>query len=531
MEKNNPNNAKNNAKSSQKNSQISLKEKFEVLSVEDLLNLKKIYRNTIPLLNDVLFGELIVIYCDEFRDRWKILTKTECTCKLSKLIRSFDFALNHRQFIRVCSHLSFEKSTQTFQPTNLSFLKQKLELIGDLTPIFNSTNFFEEFESLEVLEIFDKNEFKSPNPESYTLKLKKLKKLILHFYCEPNRMNPVTLETPSLDWLCCNFDLRIMTCLYPETITTLQTDDCLGGLELVNLETLWMTSFSNYKCNFFKQFSNIKDFHFLDSDPSSINNLLNEMKSLNKSLNLWHNNILINQIGLLDNYSVIFDYNLLKFYQKHESRLVDRLHFIKDIQLTFDLDQIPKSFYSRFKCISHIKIAHKIENYDLFALLIRSCEKLGSIRLKCCPSQKFIDSIPDLAPLLNRLVVDQPIEDLSFLVRLTELTYLSLEEQELPIWIFKRWVKSHSFLTIIQFYYGGRQFSIEFLDDSVFFCDIVMGFLLIKPLDELTGELDQIDCWDTLFDRLVSVRELDKKLDNLAFKIDIEPEIRFANIS
>lgn len=492
----------------EKNNQLSLREKFEALSVEDLLNLKKIYKNRIPLLNDVAFGEVTVIYCDDFHDRWKILTKTECTSRLSKLARSFDFILDHRLFIR------------------------KLELIGDLTPIFNSTNFFEEFESLELLEIFDKNELKSPNPESYTLRAKRLKKLILHYYCEPARMNPVTLETPCLDWLCCNFHPSKFTVLHPETITTLQVDDHYGDLKLINLETLWMTSFANYKRGLFDQFPHLKDFHFLDSDRSSINNLLNEMKGTGKTLNLWHNNILINSVGLLDNYSVIFDYDLLQFYRKHESRLVDRLHFVKDIQLTFGLEQIPKSFFPKFKCISHIKIAHKIENLDLFVLLLKSCEKLGSIRLKCSLNQKFIDLIPDLVPALNRLIIDYEIDDLHFLVRLKELTYLSLEEQELPIAIFKRWVKSHSFIRIVQFYHGGRQFSIEFLDDSIFFCDIVQGHLLTKPLDQLIGELNELDSWDQLFEHLVSVRKLDyKHLDNLAFKIDIEPEIRFANVS
>lgn len=487
------------------NKKLLLKEKLEVLPIEDLVNLKKIYGNSSPLLNELSFKDLSVIYCDDFRDTWKLLTQTECTCKLSKLTRSLEIVINYRQFIR------------------------KLELIGDLTPVFNTTNFFEEFENLELLELFDKSESKPIEPEAYTLKLKKLKKFILHFYCEPERINNVTLETPSLDWLRLNFDPSKLTIIHPETIETLEFDELFPNFYLPNLNYIWLSSFFNYRSCIFDQFPKLLDFHFLDSDESSINNLLNQLKTTNKSLNIYQNNILINGIGLMDSYSVILDYNLLNIYKKYESRLVNRLHFIKDIQLTFDLKEIPKSFFKRMSCLSHIKVSHKLDDLELWRLLLKSCMKLGSIRLKTKIDQKFLELIPKFAPTINRLIIDYEVKNLEFVNSLKELTYLSIE-QELPIQFFKQWVKSYNFVKIIQFYHNDKQCTVEFLDDKVYFGNVLCE-VLVKPLDELVEDLPKYKSWNNIFKEMTNFLELDyKQLNNLAYKIDIEPEVNFSKL-
>ena len=44
-----------------------------------------------------------------------------------------------------------------------------------------------------------------------------------------------------------------------------------------------------------------------------------------------------------------------KIYQKYQSKLANRLHFIKDIELNFNLNEIPETLFSRMSCISHFK--------------------------------------------------------------------------------------------------------------------------------------------------------------------------------
>ena len=483
-----------------------LKENLVNLSIDDLFNLKKANQTSYRLneLIDLLFKDVTLIYCNDFHDQFKILTRTECTAKLSKLVRSFEIVIDNCEYIR------------------------NLELIGDLDCIFKSTNFFENYLELEFLEVFEKSEFKSKQPDAYTLKLKKLKKLLLHFYCENDEINAITLDTPSLEWLCIQSTTKITEILHPQTITTLETDVYLKDFtKLLNLKIYFLSSFTNYQGGLLDQFPNLQELHFLDGDQISISNLMNELKSSNSNLEIYQNNIKINETGLLDKCSVIFDYNLLNFYAENESRLTAKFHFIKDIQLTFDLDLIPKSFYSRFCCISHLKISHNVENYDRWCLLLSSCKKLGSIRLKTRLDQKYLDVIPQIAYTLNRLILDYEVDNLDFALNLKELTYLSVE-QELPIDLFKKMIKSYNFIKILQFYFDGKQFTIEFLEDKLFISDIVTCNILIKSLDELLDDLTKYKTWNVLIKEMVNFLEIDyKRLDNLAFLIDIQPEINF----
>ena len=79
----------------------------------------------------------------------------------------------------------------------------------------------------------------------------------------------------------------------------------------------------------------------------------------------------------------------------------------------------------------------KLDNLDLWIQLIRSSKKLGSIRFKRKVDQVYLDVLPLYAPKLNRLVIDyENVDNLEFLKKLKELTYLSIEN-ELPIEYFK----------------------------------------------------------------------------------------------
>lgn len=484
----------------------SLKENFQSLSIEDLFNLQKKYKYQNQALNEILFKDVTLIYLDDYYDIYKLLTKTECTGKLSKLTRSFSVIEDCCKFIK------------------------KLELIGDLSDIFKTTNFFENFESLELLEIFDKNEIKSFAPEPYTLKLKNLKKLILHFYCLPEKVNHITLDTPSLTWLRFNYNPNKLNILYRHSIEALECDDYLPSIKLPHLKNLFLSLFSNYKKGIFEQFPEIEEIHFLDCDILSFNNIINELNSNGKKLGIYQDNIKINCVEKpLESYSVILDKSLLKIYSKNESNMAKRLHFIKDIRLNFSISKMPSFIFSKLSCISHFKIENNaLDDFNSWLKLLQSSQKLGSLRFKTRVNQKFLDALPQNVPMLNRLVIDFELESLEFLKEFKELTYISIED-EFPIEYFKSQIKSHRFVKAIQFCANGKGLTIEFLENEIYFN--VLNDVLILKIDDLIEKIDSFTSWNVVMNQMSNFLEQNyKDWKNLFFKIELEPEIQFQKI-
>ena len=399
--------------------------------------------------------------------------RPKCLCysqrPISRLIResrwvSGAFAAN---FI---SSTRFTSFFDTFGQTILSSLRRlrlcDLDLCGDETAFARTLNSFGQLEQLDIIRAGFEAHISNLRNE-FNLNLPMLTSLHL----EEVRIKKLTLEAPRLrdvKVLFCNRTHPRLEIVHGESVERLFVD-WLGytGLEENQLYLDYLLSADS---TFLSSLPQLKEFHTNDSENTSELFRLFAEKQLSGrvDLKIYFWGLLLNGpddpaiFALLNRSIGHLRKESLVCLAKNPSALAVQIPFYRKLRYS-DIDGVAPGLevdlLKRCPELREVIVNCPVQDTQRFLDLLKNCENISKLSFTCDQLQELFDRLPEHSDV-QKLYIDRPPSDLSFLFRLKRLVHLHIGSS-IDSETVRRALEELLALSCFWFKYGQKSVSIE----------------------------------------------------------------------